>query len=404
MGSAPLFRLFGFPIHVKGGFVMFMLLIVVVNGGSLGLWIAGSAAALTLLHELGHAFAARATGANAEISLDFLAGYASFVPTRPLKRWERAGISMSGPAVQIGISVAVLVLMGVNPLDHESFARSPATLAIWWTGPVMGLFNLFPVLPLDGGHIALAGLDRLIPGRAQKVMIWFSIILTAGAGIYLATSPELRGFTLFALFPMMVQIQMLTARSRPAIPTVRARNVAGEAAAWRTGDVSQLANGDVPSPWYRAYQQLQQGHPDVARDVLLADFAETGPTNWSPPDAAPAEALAELVDLLPRPLPHGRLYGDLVLAYILLRLGDNETAAGYAAETYARTPSTDAALVVARAAGSLGDPDTTVGWLRAAFDAGTNMDGLEAAVESAPELRSVHDDPRFVQLRARLEG
>src|SRR5215207_1084562 len=104
MGNAPLFRLFGFPIHVKGGFVMFMVLVIIVNdGGPLGFWIAGSAAALTLLHELGHAFAARATGAKAEISLDFLAGYASFVPARPLKRWERAGISISGPAVQIGV-------------------------------------------------------------------------------------------------------------------------------------------------------------------------------------------------------------------------------------------------------------------------------------------------------------
>src|SRR5688572_23653184 len=119
MGSAPLFRLFGFPIHVRPGFVLFMLLVVVVNGGPLGLWIAGSAAVLTLLHELGHAFAARATGATAEISLDLFAGYASFVPARPLRRWERAGISISGPAVQIGVSLAVLMLMGVNPLDSD---------------------------------------------------------------------------------------------------------------------------------------------------------------------------------------------------------------------------------------------------------------------------------------------
>jgi Zn-dependent protease len=404
MGAPPLFRLFGFPIHVRGGFVLFMVLVVFANGGSLGLWIAGSAAVLTLLHELGHAFAARATGASAEISLDFLAGFASFVPTRPLKRWERAGISISGPAVQIGVSLAVLVLMGVNPLERESFARSPASLAIWWTGPVMGLFNLAPVLPLDGGHIALAAIDRIVPGHAQKAMIWFSIVFTGAAGLYLATNPRLQGFTFFVLFPLMVQVQMLTARSRPTTPGVQPRNAAGEAAAWQLGDVSRLAAGDVPSPWYRAMQQLQQGHPDVARDVLLADFGETGRPNWSPPDAAPAEALASLVALLPRPLPHGRLYSDVVLAYILLRLGDDDAAARYAAETYARTPSTDAALVVARAAGSLGDRDTAVGWLRAAFDAGTNMDGLEAAVESAPELTSVRDDPRFAQLRARLDS
>jgi hypothetical protein len=168
--------------------------------------------------------------------------------------------------------------------------------------------------------------------------------------------------------------------------------------------LSQLPDGHVPSPWYRALQQLDQGHPEVARDVLLADFGERGLPAWTPPDAAPDETLRQLVGLLPRPLPHGRLYSDLVLAHILLRLGEAEHAAQYAAETYARTPSTDAALVVARAAGALGDHDTSVGWLRAAFDAGTNMHGLEAAVEHAPELRSLRDDPRFVQLRARLDS
>jgi Zn-dependent protease len=193
MGSMPMFRLFGFPVQIKGGFLMFMVLVVVVNGGSLGLWIAGSAAALTLLHELGHAFAARATGANAEISLDFLAGYASFVPTRPLKRWERAGISIAGPAIQIGVSLAILVLMNVNPLERDSFASSPASLAIWWTGPVMGLFNLMPVLPLDGGHIALAGLDRLIPRHSQRVMVWFSIALTGGVGAWVILNPSFVG-------------------------------------------------------------------------------------------------------------------------------------------------------------------------------------------------------------------
>src|SRR5689334_17463913 len=126
MAASPAFRLFGFPIHVRSGFLLFIVLVIFVNGGELGMWIAGSAAVLTLLHELGHAFAARATGALAEISLDFLAGYASFVPTRPLSRWERAGISVAGPAVQIGISVAVLTLMGVNPLDSDSFRQSAA--------------------------------------------------------------------------------------------------------------------------------------------------------------------------------------------------------------------------------------------------------------------------------------
>ncbi|MCB1001109.1 MAG: hypothetical protein R2713_19030 [Ilumatobacteraceae bacterium] len=401
MASSPAFHLFRFPIHIRPGFVVFMLLVIAVNGGELGLWIAGSAAALTLLHELGHAFAARATGARAEISLDFLAGYASFVPVRPLKRWERAGISVAGPAVQIGVSLTVLLLMGVNPVERRSIVSSDAALAIWWTGPVMGLFNLAPVLPLDGGHIVQAGLDRLLPGRSRQPMLWFSIVVTAAAGVLLMLDPDTQALGYFVLFPLLVQLQMLFAdRPRTSQRPVAAR---GETEAWRSGDLERIPDGLVPSPWFRADQQLRQGHPDVARQILLADLADTSAPNWWPPDAAPAERLAPLVALLPRPLPAGRAYSEHALAHVLLRTGEHDEAARYAAQSFARRRTTAMAALVARAAAALDDRDVALGWLEAAYDAGTDLDGLEHTMDGAPELAALRDDPRFVTLRRRLD-
>lgn len=402
MAGSPAFHLFRFPIHVRPGFLFFMVLVIVVNGGELGLWIAGSAAVLTLLHELGHAFAARATGARAEISLDFLAGYASFVPTRPLKRWERAGISVAGPAVQIGVSLAALLLMGVNPIDHDSYTESAAALAIWWTGPIMGLFNLVPVLPLDGGHIVLAGLDAIVPGRSKKVMLWFSIAVTGLTGVYLFTNPRLQGIAYFVLFPLMVQLQMLFA----AQPSTRVLTTAaaGEAEAWLSGDLSQIPRGLVPSPWYRASQQLQQGDPDVARRILLDDLADDEPPNWWPPEFAPRTRLAPLVELLPRPLPLGRPYSEHALVNILLRLGAYDEAARYAAASFTRRRATSTATAVARAAAALGDHDTAIGWLRAAIDADTDPDGLVRTMDAAPEFEQLRADPRFGEVRTRLDA
>ena len=57
-----MFRLLGFPVHVRPGFVMLMVLIVVLYGDEFGIWLAGALAAFTLLHELGHATATRARG------------------------------------------------------------------------------------------------------------------------------------------------------------------------------------------------------------------------------------------------------------------------------------------------------------------------------------------------------
>jgi Zn-dependent protease len=405
MAGSPAFHLFRFPIHVRPGFLAFLALVIFVNGGEFGLWIAGSAAVLTLLHELGHAFAARATGAHAEISLDFLAGYASFVPTRPLKRWERAGTSIAGPAAQIGISVSVLILMGVNPLQRSSFGASAPALAIWWTGPIMGMLNLIPVLPLDGGHIVQAGLDRLAPVRSKAIMLWFSIGLTTTMGVYLLLRPGFSAMAVFVMFPLMVQIQMLNARRRPTPdrrPQVAAAN--GEATAWTSGRLDAIPDGLVPSPWFRAAQQLRQGFPEVARDVLVADFADPSPPDWWPPDAAPVDDLRRMVALLPQPLPAGRIYSEHVLSNILVRLGLHDDAARYAADSFARHRSTTTAAVVARAASALGDTGTALGWLRAALEADTDPDGLAITMDHAPELAAVRDDPQFTVLREALEA
>ena len=45
-------RVLGFPVHVRRGFLFFMGLIVVLYGDQYGLWLAGSIAAFTLLHEV----------------------------------------------------------------------------------------------------------------------------------------------------------------------------------------------------------------------------------------------------------------------------------------------------------------------------------------------------------------
>lgn len=385
MSSQPAFRLFGFPVHVRPGFYLFMVVVIIANGAPLGVWLAGFMAGLTLLHELGHAVAARATGARAEISLDFLAGYAAFVPTRPLKRWERAGISVAGPAIQIIVSVVALWAMGVHPL-HPGVHASDAARALWWAGPVIGLFNLLPILPFDGGNIVLAGLDLFFPRKSRLVMLYVSLAITIGGGLWLLSQPRFGTIAIYAaIFPLMAQLQMLRSYNDSEQPTGLAAATAAEAAAWRQGDVSLMLPEQVPSPWYRAQQRLQQGDADGARTLLMQNFASSGPPRWLPPDAADERTLESLVALLPRPFPTGNPHSEHVLAGILLRLGEYDAAAHYAADSYRRATSPVAALAVARAAAALNDRDTAIGWLRAAEGLATPM-WMSNALQYAPEL------------------
>ena len=159
------FRLLGFPVHVRSGFIIFMILLAVVprgDNGEFGIWLAGSVAVFTLLHELGHAVVARRAGAEAEISLDFLAGYTSYGSKQPISRPWTIGISLAGPLTHIACGCLVLVAMGVNPFDHATIIETAPRQAVWWAGPIIGLFNLMPILPLDGGHVVETMLDRFI--------------------------------------------------------------------------------------------------------------------------------------------------------------------------------------------------------------------------------------------------
>ena len=302
-------RILGFPLQIRPGFAVFLLLIVVLNGVPLGIWLAGSVAFFTVAHELGHALAARRTGATARISLDFLAGYASFTPVRRLTRRERAGIALAGPLTQILLGVIALLVIGVNPFDSADFASEAHSLAIWWAGPIIGLFNLVPVMPLDGGNVAAELIDLARPGRGRDIMIRLSVPITAGALVGMLIVPDLRPIATFAIILLVIQMQLLAAVTRPDRPETAADMVRlladAENQAWTTGRPGLLPPGRSLSPWWSASTAISAGDRERARETIMSDLQdESGrPRTWWPPHTATPDLLEPILDVLPRPLP-----------------------------------------------------------------------------------------------------
>ena len=402
-----MFRLFGFDVHVRAGFVVFLVLIAMINPSAFGLWVAGGIAVFTLLHELGHAVAARRAGADAEISLDFLAGYTSFRPRQQLTRPQRAGITAAGPLTQIVISIAVLVALGANPLSLDSVRESDITYAIWWAGPVIGALNLIPVLPLDGGHLVHTAIEPLLGKDSIRTMAIASMVVTAGgAALFYVTG--YRGFTIFIAFLLFTQYQLVQsgARTRSA-RTAMQRSTDAESLAWQTGRPGVLEPGQRISPWYEAHRALAQGDEGGAIGVMLADLRSPQPRNWTPPVAAAPAQLQAIVDVLPTDLPHGNSYSARVLAEILLGLGEHQRAGTYAAQAFGDHRTSSLAAVVARAAAATGDPENAIRWLRAAVDASEyerpGADRVLAQIlDRAPEFVRIRTAPEFGSLRARL--
>jgi len=185
---------------------------------------------------------------------------------------------------------------------------------------------------------------------------------------------------------------LLEAHARHGGELVRLAVARAEATAWATGRAGEFPPGARPSPWFRAWEELQSGRPDMARRLLLADLADPSPSNWWPPDAAPVGALRDLAELLPAEMTAARSFSAYALGEVLLRTGDTHRAGTFAATAYGQHRTPLLALQVARAAAALGDQPTSMAWLRTAAR-GADPVALRQAVDRAPEFEWLRHDP-----------
>ena len=176
--SIPVGRLFGIEIRIH---LTFLFLLVFVWGTEAatqdataairGLGLVGIIFGSVVLHELGHALVARNSGMQAKgIILLPIGGItvldeAHAIPD-PLNAWKRdIRIAVAGPLVNLVIAaVAALFLSAAMPglsLTAKPLMHSSALLrSLVWTNVYLGLFNLLPAYPMDGGRALRALFSR----------------------------------------------------------------------------------------------------------------------------------------------------------------------------------------------------------------------------------------------------
>ncbi len=171
--SINLFKVFGIQLAVHASFVLLLAYWGYqgwLEGGVQGMaWSVGLIVLFfvcVILHELGHSLTARRYGIKVpRIMLLPIGGMAEFdrIPRKPS---QELLITAAGPAVNF-LLVALLLPLVWNDFFHgESVAAySPAgvTVQLVYANFIMGVFNLAPVFPMDGGRIFRALLAMKLP-------------------------------------------------------------------------------------------------------------------------------------------------------------------------------------------------------------------------------------------------
>ncbi|MGP1383239.1 MAG: site-2 protease family protein [Thainema sp.] len=161
--------LFGIPFYIDPSWLIVVTLVAFAYGSdwqspavlsemnwSSGIaWLAGLLTALllfgsVLLHELGHSLVARSQGINVNSITLFLFGGIAAIDRESKTPGQAFQVAIAGPTVSFILFalLAAVSVLTITPPSVRLIASSVAQINL-----VLGLFNLIPGLPLDGGQI-----------------------------------------------------------------------------------------------------------------------------------------------------------------------------------------------------------------------------------------------------------
>ncbi len=453
------FRIFGIPIRVEP----FFIVVAALFGIRLEpLWVVFAWVVIVfvsvLVHELGHALTYRVLGQRSAIVLHGFGGFT--VPTgggrRVLTKPKSVLVSVSGAFAQLlflGLPMWLLyqsdwytntlVDWAVN--GGNGFSWAPVVyylqyVSIWWA-----VFNLLPIRPLDGGHVAetLFGFET-----ACKLSIGAAIV--AGFITFRSGRFGLFGLIFFGLFAYMNYRDLREGRSTgafdvdapqgapakgrrakrsrrrgaPDLQVVRPRDAMpdltprlplaeAETRAWnalRSGDGGRAASimrqaGDGGNAFLRAGIALLTGPVEMADDLFESAY-RSEPAG--PPNLVPATLLADSGRAVPvaARLVAGGPAGIEAASGLQTHLHYAErfaAAAEVGEQVFAAGPQSAAqtAFEVACSWARAGSADEALRWVEAAVDAGFRAPGL---LDGEPDLAPVRALPGWPAVRSRLSA
>ncbi len=134
-----------------------------------------------VLHELGHALTAQSLQFEVDaITVYGFVGVTEFHP-EPQTPWRSFVVSVSGPLVNLVIGIPFWAWYVYGSVDPNS-ALGVLIWSVAWVNVALGVFNLLPGLPLDGGSVFASGVWKVTGDRGASVRAAaYSGFVVAGA-------------------------------------------------------------------------------------------------------------------------------------------------------------------------------------------------------------------------------
>jgi Zn-dependent protease len=204
-------KAFGIDIYVHWTFLLLLGFVLLSqwdkSGFDLALFSVASIVALfgcVVLHELGHALAARYFGIQTrDITLYPIGGIAR-LERMSEKPWEEFWIAIAGPAVNVAIALVLMAILLPSALGQVDFLQpehAPVEVRFLATLMVMNLFlvafNMVPAFPMDGGRVLRAVLAGPLgylgaTETAARVGRFFALLFVMlGLGAMLGLHPQI---------------------------------------------------------------------------------------------------------------------------------------------------------------------------------------------------------------------
>ena len=232
-----------------------------------------------LLHELGHAFAARRYGIRTRDIVLLPIGGLARLQRMPEKPQQEVVVALAGPAVNVVLAGLVALVIGAVPDPRR--IEDDLLPSLFWVNAVMATFNLVPAFPMDGGRVLRALLafrlpyaraTRIAAGVGQAIALLFGVV-----GFFVLHNPMLMFVALFVFLAAGEEHALVQARASMTGFPVRAAMIT-EFDTLDGRDPLQRAADLLVSGTQQDFPVLEAGIPVgiLSRNDLLAALQRGG--------------------------------------------------------------------------------------------------------------------------------